>query len=103
MEPMTRSSRSTEARRLADAFPSPPCWLDVPGAGHTDVIDIGGDELLDRIAAFLDEATQRRRTSSLRTTRRKCDFDCCPLSNPHVLDSILRLFQRAEHATDDLG
>jgi len=46
-----------EARRLADAFPSPPRWFDVPGAKHTDVVEIGGDDLLDRIAAFLDEAT----------------------------------------------
>jgi len=45
-----------EARRLADAFPSPPRWFDVPGAKHTDVVEMGGDELLDRIAAFLDEA-----------------------------------------------
>jgi competence protein ComEC len=45
-----------DARKLAAAFPSPPGWLDVPGAGHTDVIAIGGDELLKRIAAFLDRA-----------------------------------------------
>jgi len=45
-----------QATSLADAFPSPPCWLDVPGAGHTNVIGIGGEELVERIAAFLDEA-----------------------------------------------
>jgi alpha-beta hydrolase superfamily lysophospholipase len=47
---------TAEARMLSAAFPSPPCWFDVPGAGHTDVIDAGGDELLGRIAAFLDGA-----------------------------------------------
>jgi uncharacterized protein len=45
-----------EARRLADAFPAAPYWIEVPDARHTDVVDKGGDELLDRIAAFLDEA-----------------------------------------------
>jgi competence protein ComEC len=46
-----------QARALADAFPSPPRWFDVPGATHTDVIDLGGDDLLDRIAAFLEQAS----------------------------------------------
>ncbi len=46
-----------DARRLADAFASPPRWLDVPGAGHINVVAVGGDELLDRISAFLDEVT----------------------------------------------
>ena len=46
-----------DARRLADAFASPPCWLDVPGAGHINVMAVGGDELLERISAFLDEVT----------------------------------------------
>jgi len=45
-----------QARSLANAFPSPPCWLDVPGAGHPNVIGVGGDELVERIAVFLDEA-----------------------------------------------
>jgi beta-lactamase superfamily II metal-dependent hydrolase/alpha-beta hydrolase superfamily lysophospholipase len=45
-----------EARRLADAFPAPPHWIEVPDARHTDVVDQGGEPLLDRIAAFLDEA-----------------------------------------------
>ncbi len=45
-----------EARRLADAFRSPARTFDVPGAKHTDVVDVGGDDLLDRIAEFLDEA-----------------------------------------------
>jgi alpha-beta hydrolase superfamily lysophospholipase len=43
-----------EARRLADAFPGAPRWIEVPDARHTDVVDKGGDELLDQIAAYLD-------------------------------------------------
>jgi alpha-beta hydrolase superfamily lysophospholipase len=46
---------SALVRVLADAFPSPPCWLDVPGAGHSNVVDTGGEALLERIAAFLDK------------------------------------------------
>ncbi len=45
-----------EARRLADAFPAMPRWIEIPDARHTDVVEKGGDELLDRISAFLDEA-----------------------------------------------
>jgi competence protein ComEC len=48
-----------DARKLADAFPAHPHWLDVPGAGHTDVIATGGDELLAAIAAFLHDSTPR--------------------------------------------
>ncbi len=44
-----------EARRLAAAFPTSPHWIEVIDARHTDVVDKGGDELLDRIAEFLDE------------------------------------------------
>jgi competence protein ComEC len=47
-----------EARRLADAFPTPPRWFDVAGAGHTNVIDKGAEPLFEQIAAFLDEATR---------------------------------------------
>jgi competence protein ComEC len=47
-----------DASRLAEAFPSRPRWLDVPGAGHTDVIDKGGEPLFEQIAQFLDEAAQ---------------------------------------------
>jgi competence protein ComEC len=46
-----------EARRLADAFPTAPLWIEVPDARHTDVVDKGGEELLDQIAAFLDQAS----------------------------------------------
>jgi competence protein ComEC len=49
----------SEARRLADALATPPRWFDVPGAGHINVIAVGGDELIDHIAAFLEAATNR--------------------------------------------
>ncbi len=46
----------SEARRLAAAFPRAPAWRDVPGAGHSGVVDTGGDPLLDHVAEFLDKA-----------------------------------------------
>jgi alpha-beta hydrolase superfamily lysophospholipase len=52
-----------EAHRLARAFGSLPQWIEVPDARHTDVIDKGGEPLLDRIAGFLDEATNEPDTS----------------------------------------
>ena len=48
-----------EARRLAEAFSSPPHWFDVAGAKHIDVIDKGGEMLLDQIARVLAEAAER--------------------------------------------
>lgn len=45
-----------DARRLAEALPGPVALIDVPGAGHANVVSVGGDDLLQRIAAFLDEA-----------------------------------------------
>jgi competence protein ComEC len=45
-----------EARRLADAFPLAPHWFEVAGARHIDVIDKGGDPLLEQIAAVLEKA-----------------------------------------------
>ena len=47
---------AAEARRLAAAFPEPPVWLEVPGAGHSDVVHTGGEPVLDQVAAFLDKA-----------------------------------------------
>ena len=48
-----------DARRLADAFPVPASFIEVEGARHTDILDVGGEPLLDRIAAYLDAATER--------------------------------------------
>ena len=45
-----------EARRLAEAFPSPPRWFDVAGAKHIDVVDKGGELLLEQIARCSTEA-----------------------------------------------
>jgi alpha-beta hydrolase superfamily lysophospholipase len=43
-----------DAQRLADAFPEPAPLIEVVGARHIDIVDVGGSALLDRIAAFLD-------------------------------------------------
>jgi competence protein ComEC len=48
-----------DARRLADAFPKPAAIIEVPGARHSNVIDVGGPTLLDQIAAFLDGAVSQ--------------------------------------------
>jgi alpha-beta hydrolase superfamily lysophospholipase len=45
-----------DARRLARSFPRPATFIEVAGAGHADVVEVGGADLLDRIATFLDEA-----------------------------------------------
>ena len=54
-----------EARRLADALASPPRWFDVEGAGHINVIAVGGEALIDHIAAFLDEVAQPSKNASI--------------------------------------
>jgi alpha-beta hydrolase superfamily lysophospholipase len=43
-----------DAQRLADAFPTRVQVIEVTGARHTDILDVGGSDLLDRIVAFLD-------------------------------------------------
>jgi alpha-beta hydrolase superfamily lysophospholipase len=43
-----------DAQRLAAAFPKLAPLVEVAGARHTDVVEVGGPDLLDRIAAFLD-------------------------------------------------
>jgi alpha-beta hydrolase superfamily lysophospholipase len=48
-----------EARRLAGAFPSPPGFIEVPGAGHGDVVTIGGDPLLEQVLRLLDDVVTR--------------------------------------------
>lgn len=52
---------ASDASRLAAALPGPALRLEVPGAGHGNVVEAGGLELLCNIAAFLDEAGSRRR------------------------------------------
>ena len=48
-----------DARRLANSFLRPAPIVEVAGAGHNTVVDVGGAALLDRIASFLDEAAAR--------------------------------------------
>jgi competence protein ComEC len=45
-----------DARALALAFPRPAEVLEVPGAGHANVVGIGGDALMDRVGDFLERA-----------------------------------------------
>ena len=42
-----------EAGRLAAAFPLPAAVVEVAGARHGDVFEVGGLEVLEHIAAFL--------------------------------------------------
>lgn len=44
---------AAEARGLAAAFPSPPEYLEVPAAGHSDAVAVGGESVLERIGNFL--------------------------------------------------
>jgi len=44
-----------DARRLAAAFPAGAEVFAVEGAGHADVVAVGGEAVMDRIGAFLDE------------------------------------------------
>ena len=48
------------ARTLASAFPRPAEVVEVAGAGHANVVGIGGDALVDRVGAFLDGAIPPR-------------------------------------------
>ena len=41
-------------QRLFTAAPEPKFFFPVEGAGHNDVIEIGGDQLLQRFKSFLD-------------------------------------------------
>jgi competence protein ComEC len=51
-----------EVHRLADAFPKSPHRIEVPGAGHSNVVGTGGEELVRRIAEYLDETTRTAKT-----------------------------------------
>ncbi len=52
-------ARPADARRLAAAFPDPAEVVEVGGAGHADVVAIGGEALLARVAAFLERVATR--------------------------------------------
>lgn len=47
---------SADARRLAAALGNPAPVVEVAGAGHNSIVEVGGPALLDRIASFLDAA-----------------------------------------------
>jgi uncharacterized protein len=46
-----------EVRRFAASFARAATLIEVAGAGHNSVVEVGGAPLLDRVAAFLDEST----------------------------------------------
>lgn len=46
-----------EVRLLAESFPHPPARVEIPLAGHSNVIATGGDELIAVVAGFLDRET----------------------------------------------
>jgi alpha-beta hydrolase superfamily lysophospholipase len=52
---------AADARRLAAAFARPAAVIEVAGAGHNSIVEVGGPDLLDRIASFLDDAVSRKR------------------------------------------
>jgi alpha-beta hydrolase superfamily lysophospholipase len=54
----------SEARRLAAAIPVCGQFLEVCGAEHADVVATGGDELLETITGFVNEATVARPSSA---------------------------------------
>ena len=49
---------AAEIERLAQAFPTRPRIISVPGANHQDIWDQGGPNLTAEILAFLTQATQ---------------------------------------------
>jgi alpha-beta hydrolase superfamily lysophospholipase len=54
-----------DARRLADAFRHPAALIEVPGARHANVVDVGGADLLDCIAGFLDESVRANQSATV--------------------------------------
>jgi pimeloyl-ACP methyl ester carboxylesterase len=49
---------SAAVRRLAEAFPTPPAVIEVPGAGHADIFDTGGPELAAKLVDFLSRTSK---------------------------------------------
>ncbi|APW62167.1 alpha/beta hydrolase [Paludisphaera borealis] len=54
---------SSKARILADAFPTPAAFIEVPAARHADVVRVGGPDLLAEILAFVDRHVEASRTA----------------------------------------
>jgi competence protein ComEC len=51
-----RVAPTAQVERLAAAFPTPPERIEITGAGHADVFDVGGPQLADHVAGFLHAA-----------------------------------------------
>jgi alpha-beta hydrolase superfamily lysophospholipase len=47
-------------RGLAAAFPNEPRLIEVPGAGHGDVVAVGGTEVIEEVIIFLNQAATLR-------------------------------------------
>ncbi len=47
-----------DVSRLAEAFPTNPDRIEVPGAGHSNVVEGGSTEVVGRIVAFLNRARE---------------------------------------------
>ena len=78
-----------EARRLASAFPSPPLWFEISGAKHIDVVDVGGQRLLEQVAAMLEEAS--------------CATAAVSKSMTGIRQSLLSLFDRPNDRIGKVG
>jgi alpha-beta hydrolase superfamily lysophospholipase len=51
---------TADARKLARAFPRTALFVELPGAGHTNVVKTGGPALLEQVATFLDSSVAHR-------------------------------------------
>ena len=54
---------SAKARILADAFPTPAAYIEVPAARHADVVRVGGPELLGEVLDFVEASVEAPRTA----------------------------------------
>jgi hypothetical protein len=43
-------------RSLAESFPRPPRFLKIPGAGHSDVVQVGGGAVINEMINFMGRA-----------------------------------------------
>jgi uncharacterized protein len=50
----------TMGQAIHRAAPEPKAWLPVPGAGHNDVLAVGGSSYLDPLVEFIREVTELR-------------------------------------------
>lgn len=57
---------SSSARAMAEAFPEPAPFIEVAGAGHSDVAAVGGPVLLGQILNLVDDRLENPRDGVLR-------------------------------------